>query len=38
MVSIETSFFTKLLPDYLSDDEYRGFQSYIIQKPDAHYI
>ena len=27
--------FTKLLPDYLSDDEYRGLQSYLLQKPDA---
>lgn len=35
MIFIETSFFTKLLPDYLSDDEYRGLQSYILQKPDA---
>jgi len=26
--------FTKLLPDYLSDDEYRGLQSYLLQKPD----
>jgi hypothetical protein len=35
MIFIETSFFTKLLPDYLSDDEYRGLQSYLLQKPDA---
>ena len=35
MFFIETSFFTKLLPDYLSDDEYRGLQSYLLQKPDA---
>ncbi len=35
MVFIETSFFTKLLPNYLSDNEYRGLQSYLLQKPDA---
>lgn len=35
MIFIETSFFTKLLPEYLSDDEYRGLQSYLLQKPDA---
>ena len=35
MVFIETSIFTKLLPSYLSDDDYRGLQSYLLQKPDA---
>ena len=35
MVFIETKLFTKLLPDYLSDDEYRGLQSYLLQKPDT---
>ena len=35
MVFIETSIFTKLLSKYLSDDDYRGFQSYLLQKPDA---
>ncbi|MCF6254656.1 MAG: type II toxin-antitoxin system RelE/ParE family toxin [Thiomicrorhabdus sp.] len=35
MIFIETSTFTKLLPSYLSDDEYRGLQSYLLQKPDA---
>jgi hypothetical protein len=35
MIFIETSTFTKLLPNYLSDDDYRGFQSYLLQKPDA---
>ncbi len=35
MVFIETQLFTKLLFDYLSDDEYRGLQSYLLQKPDA---
>jgi len=35
MIFIETQAFTKLLPDYLSDDDYRGLQSYLMQKPDA---
>lgn len=35
MIFIETRLFTKLLPDYLSDEEYRGLQSYLLQKPDA---
>ena len=35
MVFIETSKFTDLLPSYLSDDEYRGFQTYLLQRPDA---
>ena len=35
MVFIETRLFTKLLSNYLSDDEYRGLQAYLIQKPDA---
>lgn len=35
MIFIETSKFTELLPSYLSDDEYRGFQTYLLQKPDA---
>ena len=35
MVFIETSLFTKLLTSYLSDDDYRGLQSYLLQKPDA---
>ena len=35
MIFIETSAFTKLLPSYLSDDDYRGLQSYLLQKPDA---
>jgi mRNA-degrading endonuclease RelE of RelBE toxin-antitoxin system len=30
-----TSTFTKILPSYLSDDDYRGLQSYLLQKPDA---
>ena len=35
MVFIETKLFTKLLPSYLSDDDYRSLQSYLLQKPDA---
>ena len=35
MLFIETSTFTKLLPKYLTDEEYRGLQTYLLQKPDA---
>ena len=35
MLFIETSTFTKLLPAYLSDEEYRAFQTYFMQKLDA---
>lgn len=35
MIFIDTSIFTKVLPNYLSDDDYRGLQSYLLQKPDA---
>ncbi|GAC40165.1 type II toxin-antitoxin system RelE/ParE family toxin [Paraglaciecola psychrophila] len=35
MIFIETSIFTKILPNYFSDDDYRGLQSYFLQKPDA---
>lgn len=35
MLFIETSTFTKLLSNYLTDEEYRGLQSYLLQKPDA---
>jgi len=35
MIFIETRLFSKLLPDYLSDDDYRALQSYLLQKPDA---
>ncbi|RLA43056.1 MAG: transcriptional regulator [Gammaproteobacteria bacterium] len=35
MIFIETKLFTKLLPTYLSDDDYRGLQSYLLQKPDV---
>jgi mRNA-degrading endonuclease RelE of RelBE toxin-antitoxin system len=32
---IETSAFSALLEDWLSDEEYRGLQSYLIECPDA---
>ncbi|CAA0106446.1 Toxin HigB-2 [Halioglobus japonicus] len=35
MIFIEASTFSKLLPNYLTDDEYRGLQIYLMQKPDA---
>jgi mRNA-degrading endonuclease RelE of RelBE toxin-antitoxin system len=35
MVFIETSLFTKLLAEHLSDEDYRGLQTYLLQKPDA---
>tara|TARA_B100000745_G_C20075159_1_gene367176 strand:- start:563 stop:874 length:312 start_codon:yes stop_codon:yes gene_type:complete len=35
MIFIETSHFTKLLPSYLNDDEYRGLQSLLLIRPDA---
>ena len=35
MVFVETGLFTKLLPHYLSDDEYRGLQIHLSQRPDA---
>lgn len=35
MIIIETSLFTKMLPDYLSDDDYRSLQSYLLHMPDS---
>lgn len=35
MLFIETSLFTKLLPNYLTDEDYGGLQTYLLQKPDA---
>ncbi len=35
MVFIETSVFTRLINDYLIDDEYAGLQSFLLQRPDA---
>jgi hypothetical protein len=35
MIFIETSFFTKLLPSYLGDEDYRGLQNYLLQQPES---
>jgi mRNA-degrading endonuclease RelE of RelBE toxin-antitoxin system len=35
MVFVETSLFSRLLGDYLSDEDYRMFQSHLIEHPDA---
>jgi len=35
VVFVETSLFSKLLGDYLSDDEYRQLQSHLVAHPDA---
>src|SRR6056297_1317120 len=35
MIFIETTIFTKLLPKYLKDDEYRALQWYLLIYPDA---
>ena len=38
MIFIETSLFTKLLPEYLSDDEYASLQWYLFEHPQAGQI
>lgn len=35
MEFIESSVFTKLIPKYLTDDEYRLFQWYLFMNPEA---
>ncbi len=35
MIFIETALFTKLLPNYLSDEEYRCLQEYLMENPNA---
>lgn len=35
MIFIETTGFTKRLPDYLKDDEYRELQNFLIEQPEA---
>lgn len=35
MEFVETVLFTRKLPSYLSDEEYREFQSYLQQQPEA---
>lgn len=32
---IETAVFTKYLPDYLSDDDYKDLQRYLLNNPEA---
>ena len=35
MIFIESNLFTKQLPDYLEDEEYRKLQNFLIETPDA---
>ena len=35
MVIIETSIFTRIIKDLMSDDEYRGLQEALVQRPDS---
>ena len=35
MIFVEAKPFTRRLPDYLTDDEYREFQNYLIETPDT---
>ena len=35
MIFIESSNFSRLLPRYLNDEEYRALQTYLMQKPDG---
>lgn len=35
MIFIETSTFTHYVQDYLNEEEYRGFQNYLMENPDA---
>lgn len=35
MVFIETSLFSRLLPEHLDDEQYRRFQGWIMQRPDT---
>ena len=35
MIYVESKIFTKLLPDYLSDEEYRGLQNHLALYPEA---
>jgi hypothetical protein len=34
VIFIEASAFSKLLPNYLSDEDYRALQTHLMQKPD----
>jgi hypothetical protein len=35
MEFVETKLFSKKLPSYLADDEYRELQAYLLEQPDA---
>jgi hypothetical protein len=35
MIFVEAKPFTRRLPDYLTDDEFRKFQNYLIETPDT---
>ena len=35
MLFVETRIFTRFLPDYLSDEEYKDFQAYLAVNPEA---
>ncbi len=35
MIFIETKLFTKLLPEYLTDEDYRAFQWYLFLNPEV---
>ena len=35
MIFIETNLFTRLLPKYLTDDDYSKLQSFLLENPDA---
>jgi mRNA-degrading endonuclease RelE of RelBE toxin-antitoxin system len=35
MLFVETSLFTRLLPHYLTDDEFHEFQALIVENPEA---
>ena len=34
MLFVETSLFSKLLPQYLTNEEYREFQAFVLENPD----
>ena len=38
MLFVETSLFSKALPDYLSDENYRALQNHLIERPHARAI
>jgi mRNA-degrading endonuclease RelE of RelBE toxin-antitoxin system len=35
MLFVETKLFTRLLPDYLTDEEYKDFQSHLAANPES---